>query len=77
MSKTDRGSKTSEKKLLTSEMKFAIIAMFRRIRRVPCKLNNVTKRKHQTEAVLMNRNQEVARLGLSQLLSLVTIKMKL
>ena len=30
-------------------MKFAKIAMFRRVRRVPCKLNNVTKRKHQTE----------------------------
>ena len=35
--------------------------MFRRIRRVPCKLNNVTKRKHQTERFFMNRNQEVAK----------------
>ena len=65
------------KKFLTNEMKFAIIAMFRRIRRVPCKLNNVTKRKHQTEAILMNRNQEVAWGRLSQLLPKVTIKMKL
>ena len=55
-------------------MKFSIIAMFRRERRVPCKLNNVTKRKHQTETVLRDCNQEVARLGLSQLPSLVTIK---
>ena len=57
VSKTDRESKTSEKKLLTSEMKFAIIAMFRRIRRVPCKLNNVTKRKHQRSEFLRNSNQ--------------------
>ena len=42
-------------------MKFAKIAMFRRVRRVPCKLNNVTKRKHQTETILRNRNQEVAK----------------
>ena len=65
------------KKFLTNEMKFAIIAMFRRMRRVPCKLNNVTKRKHQTEAILRNRNQEVASGRLSQLLPKVTIKMKL
>ena len=30
---------------------------FRRERHVPCKLNNVTKRKHQTETVLRNHNQ--------------------
>ena len=62
------------KKFLTNEMKFSIIATFRRERRVPCKLNNLTKRKHQTETVLRDCNQEVARLGLSQLPSLVTIK---
>ena len=62
--KTDRESKTSEKKFLTNEMKFAKIAMFRRERRVPCKLNNVTKRKHQTEMVLRNHNQKLQDLGL-------------
>ena len=77
LSKTDREFKNFWKKFLTNEMKFAIIAMFRRIRRVPCKLNNVTKRKHQTEVVLRNHNQEVAKLRLSQLLRFVTIKMKL
>ena len=32
---------------MTNGMKPRIIAMFRRGRRAPCKLNNVTKRKHQ------------------------------
>ena len=45
---TDRKSQKL-KKFLTNGMKSCIIAMFRRKRRVPCKLNNVTKRKHQTE----------------------------
>ena len=63
LSETDREFKNFWKKFLTNEMKSAIIAMFRRIRRVPCKLNNVTKRKHQTEAVLMNRNQKLRSLG--------------
>ena len=63
LSETDREFKNFWKKFLTNEMKFAIIAMFRRIRRVPCKLNNVTKRKHQTEAVLMNRSQKLRSLG--------------
>jgi hypothetical protein len=40
------------KKVLTRGPEFRIIAMFREKRRVPCKLNNVTKRKHQTEWVL-------------------------
>ena len=62
---------------MTNEAEPDRIAMFRPLGRVPCKLNNVTKRKHQTEVVLRNHNQEVARLGLSQLLGLVTIKMKL
>ena len=43
----DRASKSFEKKFLTNGMKPRIIAMFRRGRRAPCKLNNVTKRKHQ------------------------------
>ena len=55
--------KTFEKKFLTNEMKFSIIAMFRRERRVPCKLNNVTKRKHQTGTVLRNCNQKLLRKG--------------
>ena len=38
------------KKWLTNEEAAVIIAMFRRKRRAPCKLNNVTKRKHQTDA---------------------------
>ena len=46
----DRTSKNFWKKFLTNGMKFGRIAMFRRIRRVPCKLNNVTKRKHQTDS---------------------------
>ena len=37
------------KKQLTNETGSARIAMFRPLGRVPCKLNNVTKRKHQTE----------------------------
>ena len=46
------------KKFLTNEMKFSIIAMIRRERRVPCKLNNVTKRKHQTDAWMVRDHQE-------------------
>ena len=30
------------------------------MRRVPCKLNNVTNEKHQTETALRSCNQEVA-----------------
>ena len=51
------------KKYLTNGMKFSIIAMFRRERRVPCKLNNVTKRKHQTETVLRDCNQKLRTSG--------------
>ena len=42
--------KKRRKKWLTNERRPDIIAMFRRERRAPCKLNNVTKRKHQTDA---------------------------
>ena len=45
--RADRWSREFLKKFLTNGMKFCIIAMFRRERRAPCKLNNVTKRKHQ------------------------------
>ena len=47
--RTGKNVKNFRKKFLTNGMKSCIIAMFRRKRRVPCKLNNVTKRKHQTE----------------------------
>ena len=39
--------KKKKKKWLTNERRPDKIAMFRRERRAPCKLNNVTKRKHQ------------------------------
>ena len=52
------GVKKLRKKFLTNEMKFSIIAMIRRERRVPCKLNNVTKRKHQTDAWMVRDHQE-------------------
>ena len=35
--------------------------MFRRKRRVPCKLNNVTKRKHQTERFLVSNHEGAAK----------------
>ena len=57
--------KNFRKKFLTNGMKSCIIAMFRRKRRVPCKLNNVTKRKHQTERFPVRNHggsgQEVAK----------------
>ena len=49
------------KKFLTNEMKWCTIAMFRRKRRVPCKLNNVTKRKHQTEHFLVSNHEGAAK----------------
>ena len=51
--------------------------MFRRERRVPCKLNNVTKRKHQTEHRTVRNHGKVTKVagpGLSQLPGTVTIK---
>ena len=38
-----------------------MISKLRRVRRVPCKLNNVTKRKHQTDTVPKELYQEVAK----------------
>ena len=52
--------KKLSKKFLTNGMKSCIIAMFRRKRRVPCKLNNVTKRKHQTERFLVSNHEGAA-----------------
>jgi len=46
--KAEENFEKTWKKYLTSDEAFAILAMFRRERCVPCKLNNVTKRKHQT-----------------------------
>ena len=37
---------------MTNDGRPVRIAMFRPLGRVPCKLNNVTKRKHQTEQLL-------------------------
>ena len=65
------------KKYLTNEMKFGMISKLRRMRRVPCKLNNVTKRKHQTEQFFMNWTKKLPSTRLSQLRGTVTIKMKL
>ena len=55
------GAKNFWKKFLTNEMKWCTIAMFRRKRRVPCKLNNVTKRKHQTERFLVSNHEGAAK----------------
>ena len=63
--RTGKNVKNFRKKFLTNGMKSCIIAMFRRKRRVPCKLNNVTKRKHQTERFPVRNHggsgQEVAK----------------
>ena len=50
-------SKKRRKKWLTNERRPDIIAMFRRERRAPCKLNNVTKRKHQTDASFVRNHR--------------------
>ena len=66
------------KKYLTNEMKFGMISKLRRTRRVPCKLNNVTKRKHQTDVILKRIiTKKLPSTRLSQLRGTVTIKMKL
>jgi hypothetical protein len=44
--------KKISKKCLTNRDERARIANVPPVRRVPCKLNNVTKRKHQTELEL-------------------------
>ena len=49
--------KKRRKKWLTNERRPDIIAMFRRERRAPCKLNNVTKRKHQTDASFVRNHR--------------------
>ena len=62
------GVKNFWKKFLTNGMKSSIIAMFRRERRAPCKLNNVTKRKHQRASSFRGtRQRKIALAGLSQL----------
>ena len=46
------------KKGLTSRDERARIANVPPMRRVPCKLNNVTKRKHQTELLVVRNHDE-------------------
>lgn len=46
------------KKGLTSGDERARIANVPPMRRVPCKLNNVTKRKHQTELLVVRNHDE-------------------
>ena len=51
-SDTERSTGNQEipKKVLTSHELCGTVFLTRRERRAPCKLNNVTKRKHQTDA---------------------------
>ena len=60
----DRMSKNFWKKFLTNEMKSSIIAMFRRERRAPCKLNNVKKKHEAPEKDLRSflKSQDLERL---------------
>ncbi|MHA5220654.1 hypothetical protein [Dysosmobacter sp. Phy] len=44
------GKQKIPKKVLTSHELCGTVFLTRRERRAPCKLNNVTKRKHQTDA---------------------------
>ena len=61
--KRQKTSRNFEKKFLTGARRSAIIATFRRKRCVPCKLNNVTKRKHQTGGfVVRNHNEPTKKL---------------
>ena len=46
------------KKCLTNRDERARIANVPPMRRVPCKLNNVTKRKHQTELLVVRNHEE-------------------
>ena len=50
--------KRISKKGLTSRGERARIANVPPMRRVPCKLNNVTKRKHQTELLVVRNHDE-------------------
>ena len=50
--------KKISKKCLTNRDERARIANVPPMRRVPCKLNNVTKRKHQTELLAVRNHSE-------------------
>ena len=50
--------KRISKKCLTNRDERARIANVPPMRRVPCKLNNVTKRKHQTELSAVRNHEE-------------------
>ena len=60
------------KKFLTNAERCGKIATVPPMRRAPCKLNNVTNEKHQTETFLVECRRRGCRLGFSQLPSLVT-----
>ena len=53
--------KKISKKCLTNRDERARIANVPPMRRVPCKLNNVTKRKHQTELLAVKNHEESAK----------------
>ena len=53
--------KKISKKCLTNRDERARIANVPPMRRVPCKLNNVTKRKHQTEFLAVKNHEESAK----------------
>ena len=54
------------KKGLTNGWKSAILTLVPLTRRVPCKLNNVTKRKHHTNTVLWNFDEASGRTALER-----------
>ena len=60
------------KKFLTNARECVKIATVPPMRRAPCKLNNVTNEKHQTDTFLVECRRRGCRLGFSQLPSLVT-----
>ena len=53
--------KKISKKCLTNRDERARIENVPPTRRVPCKLNNVTKRKHQTELLAVRNHEESAK----------------
>ena len=55
------------KKFLTNAERCGKIATVPPMRRAPCKLNNVTNEKHQTETFLVECRRRGCRLGFSQL----------
>ena len=53
----DTGNQEISKKVLTSHEFCDIVFLTCRVRRAPCKLNNVTKRKHQTDAFFVRNHR--------------------